>query len=174
MTTRDWVRLVASGLLILAVQILIINNLNLNQYMFPQLYIVLLLSLPINLKHWVGYLIAFAMGFIVDSFSYTPGLQSFTAVFIMFLRYGYFNNLVDKEWLSTGIRPSFNTADSGWYMAYVSIFTFVFHFILLILENFSFANFGGTLLKILYSSSLAIFLILLFQFTFNRETVNDE
>lgn len=174
MITKDWIRLVASGLVILAVQILIINNLNLNQFMFPQLYILLLLSLPINLKHYTGYLIAFVLGFIVDSFSYTPGLQSFTAVFIMFLRYGYFNNLVDKEWLSTGIRPSFGTADSGWYLAYVSIFTFVFHFILLVLENFSFVNFGGTLLKILYSSSLAILLILLFQFTFNRETVNDE
>ncbi|MBO6516419.1 MAG: rod shape-determining protein MreD [Bacteroidia bacterium] len=174
MITRDWIRLVASSIVVLAVQILIINNLNLNQYMFPQLYIILLLSLPINLKHYVGYLIAFIMGFVVDSFSYTPGLQSFTAVFVMFLRYSYFNNLVDKEWLSSGIRPSFSNADSGWYLAYVSIFTFVFHFVLLILENFSFVNFGGTMLKILYSSSLAILLILLFQFTFNRETVNDE
>lgn len=174
MNTRDWIRLFVSGIVILAVQVLIINNLNLNQYMFPQLYIILLMSLPINLKHWVGYLIAFVLGFIVDSFSYTPGLQSFTAVFVMFLRYLYFNNLVDKEWLSTGVRPSFTTVDRGWYMAYVAIFTFVFHLVLLLLENFSFNNFGHTLLKITYSSSLAILLILLFQFTFNRETVNDE
>jgi rod shape-determining protein MreD len=174
MNTRDWLRLVASSVLILAVQILIINNLNLNQYMFPQLYIILLIALPINLKHWVGYLIAFTLGFVVDSFSYTPGLQSFTCVLIMFIRYTYFNTLVDKEWLSTGIRPSFTTADTGWYLAYVAIFTFVFHFVLLLLEDFSFVNFGNTLLKIVYSSTLAIMLILLFQFTFNRETVHDE
>ncbi len=173
METRDWVRLVLSGFVILAIQVLVINNLNLNQYMFPQLYILLLITLPINLKHWVGYLIAFALGFAVDSFSYTPGLQSFTAVSVMFLRYVYFNNLVDKEWLSTGVRPSFTSVDSGWFVAYVGIFTLVFHTILFFLENFSFTHLGSTLLKILYSSSLAIFLILLFTFTFNRETTND-
>lgn len=173
MQTRDWIRLVLSGFVILAIQILVINNLNLNQYMFPQLYIILLITLPINLKHWVGYLIAFSLGFVVDSFSYTPGLQSFTAVFIMFLRYAYFNNVVDKEWLSTGIRPSFSTADAGWFVVYVSIFTTIFHTVLFLMENFSFSNFGSTLLKILYSSSLAILLILLFLFTFNRETTND-
>jgi rod shape-determining protein MreD len=173
MQTRDWIRLVLSGIVILAIQVLIINNLNLNQYMFPQLYIILLITLPINLKHWIGYLIAFVMGFIIDGFSYTPGLQSFTAVFTMFLRYGYFNTVVDKEWLSTGIRPNFSTADAGWVVAYVSILTTVFHTILFVMENFSFAHFGSTLLKILYSSSLAIFLILLFLFTFNRETTDD-
>ncbi|MFT5723953.1 MAG: rod shape-determining protein MreD [Bacteroidia bacterium] len=173
MQTRDWIRLFASGILILAIQILVINNLNLNQYMFPQLYILLLLTLPINLKHWVGYLIAFALGFIVDSFSYTPGLQSFTTVFIMFVRHAYFNTIVDKEWLSTGIRPNFSNTETGWFIAYVSIFTFVFHAVLFVLENFSFSHFGSTLLKIGYSSSLAILLILLFLFTFNRESTND-
>lgn len=173
MQTRDWIRLVVSGIAILIIQILVINNLNLNQYMFPQLYILLLLTLPINLKHWIGYLIAFVLGFIVDSFSYTPGLQSFTAVFVMFLRYGYFNNLVDKEWLSTGVKPSFNSVDTSWFLAYTSVFTLVFHTVLFVLENFSFTHFGTTLLKILYSSSLAILLILLFLFTFNRETSND-
>ena len=173
MQTRDWIRFVLSAIVILAIQVLVINNLNLYQYMFPQLYIILLLTLPINLKHWIGYLLAFALGFVIDSFSYTPGLQSFTAVFIMFLRYAYFNTVVDKEWLSTGIRPNFSTADTGWFIIYVSIFTTVFHTILFLMENFSFSNFGSTLFKIAYSSSLAIFLILLFLFTFNRETAND-
>ena len=173
METRDWLRLGLSGFVILAIQVLVINNLNLNQFMFPQLYIILLITLPINLKHWVGYLIAFALGFVIDSFSYTPGLQSFTAVFIMFLRYTYFNTIVDKEWLSTGIRPNFGTADTGWFVIYVSIFTTVFHTILFIMENFSFTNFGNTLMKIGYSSSLAILLILLFLFTFNRPSAND-
>jgi len=62
MQTRDWIRFVLSAIVILAIQVLVINNLNLNQYMFPQLYIILLLTLPINLKHWIGYLIAFALG----------------------------------------------------------------------------------------------------------------
>jgi rod shape-determining protein MreD len=173
MQSRDWVRLFLSSIVILAIQILVINNLNLNQYMFPQLYILLLITLPINLKHWIGYLIAFALGFVVDSFSYTPGLQSFTGVLVMFIRYSYFNTIVDKEWLSSGIKPNFGNTDNGWFVIYISIFTFTFHAVLFVLENFSLSHFGNTMLKTLYSSSLAIFLILLFLFTFNRPATND-
>ena len=174
MATRDWIRLISASIVLLAVQILVLNNLNLNQYMFPQLYIMVLITLPINLKHWIGYLIAFVLGFILDGFSYTPGLQAFTGTAIMFLRYEYFNRLVDKEWLSTGVRPTFGLVDTGWFVTYTTIFTFLFHFILFTIEDFNFFGYSTTLLKILYSSSLAVFLILLFQFTFNRVQLNDE
>lgn len=173
MRTSNWIWLITFGILVLLVQILILNNLYLNKYMFPQLYVVLLLTLPINIKHWVSYLVAFVIGFIVDSFAYTPGLHSFTCVMIMFLRYTYFNNFVDKEWLSTGITPNFDTTEGLWLATYVSIFSFIFTFILILLENFTFHQFGITLLKILYSSSLSILLILLFLFSFRKKT-NDE
>lgn len=170
MKTNQWIRLFTFGLMIILVQVLIINNLELNKYMFPQIYIVLLLTLPVNIKHWISYLIAFGIGYTVDTFTYTPGLHAFTAVFVMFLRYVYFNNFVDKEWLSTGISPNFDTTETPWLMAYISIFATIYHMVLLILENFNFTHFGDTLLKILYSTLLSIMLILLFMFTFRNKT----
>ncbi|MCB0734991.1 MAG: hypothetical protein H6608_10170 [Flavobacteriales bacterium] len=173
MKTANWIRLISYGLILIPIQVLVINNLELNRYMFPQIYILLLLTLPVNIQHWVSYLIAFVIGFTVDMFTYTPGLHAFTCVSVVFLRYVYFNNFVDKEWLSTGISPDFNTTDGIWLVVYVSIYSLFFHFILLTLENFSFIHYGITLLKILYSSSLAIFLILLLLFTFRARTSDE-
>lgn len=173
MSSRDWITFILSASGLLALQILVLNNLNLNQYMYPQVYIIALMTLPINVKHWLSYLIAFALGFVVDTFSYTPGLHSFAAVFVMFLRYSYFNSFVDKEWLSTGIRPEFGNTETVWLLAYTGLFAFVFHFVLLVLEEFSFNHFGSTLLKIGYSTLLAILLILLLLFTTSRQSTND-
>ncbi|MCB9261471.1 MAG: rod shape-determining protein MreD [Flavobacteriales bacterium] len=166
MKSNEWFIFGLKALLLVAVQVLIIDHLNLNQYMFPQIYIMLLMSLPINLPHWQGYVAGFLLGALADSFG-TPGLHSFTCVFMMFFRHQYFSRFVDKEWLATGIRPNFNNTDRSWYLLYMPLFVFIFHFILLSLESFSFHHFVNTLLKIIYSSSLAIFLILLFQFSFN-------
>lgn len=173
MKTNHWFRLFTFGGFLVLIQVLIINNLNLNRFMFPQIYILALLVLPVNIKHWVSYLIAFTLGLIVDSFTNTPGLHSFTAVAIMFLRYVYFNSFVDKEWLSTGISPSFNTTESLWMVSYVAIFSSLYHFVLLLLDNFTFEYFGNTLLKILYSSSLSILLILLFLFAFRNKSSHE-
>jgi len=173
MKTNHWIRLIVFGLFLILIQVLIINNLNLNRFMFPQIYILILLGLPVNIKHWLSYLIAFSVGFIVDSFTYTPGLHAFTAVLIMFLRHLYFNIFVDKEWLSTGISPSFDTTEGLWLVSYVAIFSFLYHFVLLLMESFTFFEFGNTLLKIVYSSSLSILLILLFLFAFRNRTLNE-
>ena len=54
METRDWIRFGLSAFVILAIQVLVINNLNLNQYMFPQLYILLLI---ISLRYMIMLLL---------------------------------------------------------------------------------------------------------------------
>ncbi|MBI1305523.1 MAG: hypothetical protein GC181_02785 [Bacteroidetes bacterium] len=173
MKASNWFRYLRFAIWLLPLQVLVINNLDLNRFMFPQVYILLLLTLPVNIQHWQSYLIAFFTGFAVDMFSYTPGLHSFTCVLLVFLRYVYFNNFVDKDWLNSGISPDFDSTEPIWLIVYVAISSVFFHWVLFTLENLSFANYGNTLLTVLYSSSLAIFLILLILFSL-RTTITDE
>jgi rod shape-determining protein MreD len=140
----------------------------------PQVFILFLVALPIDLKHWQSYLFGFGIGFMVDSFTGVPGIAAATATLLMFLRHYYFNNFVDKELLDSGMKPSLINSEPAWYLGYLSIFSFVFHFFFILIETFSFANFGDTLLKIVFSTGSSIVLMLLIQFLFGfRKFVND-
>jgi rod shape-determining protein MreD len=168
-----WIRTIFGGILLLAFQILVLNGLDIDAHIHPQIYILLLLSLPVNLPHWLSMFIAFGVGYFVDWFSDTQGLHAATLTMLAYIRYGYLKAAIDKDQYLEGMRPVYGNVENVWYLVYVSIFSFIFHFVLFILEDFSFSHFGDTLLTILYSSSLAILLILLIQFTFNTRVTND-
>jgi len=170
----NWVALIFGLIGLVLLQTLILNEVKISKYVHPQVFILFLAALPINLKHWHSYLIGFAIGFLVDAFTMVPGLAAATCTFVMFLRHYYFYNFVDKELLDSGMRPSMTNSEPAWYLAYISIFTFVFHFFFVLVETFSFANFGETLLKIVFSSGSAILLMLIIQFLFGfRNFVKD-
>ncbi|MFT4522044.1 MAG: rod shape-determining protein MreD [Bacteroidia bacterium] len=173
MKISTWLRFIITALALVALQVLVLNHLDINEYMFPQVYILVFIVLPVNTSHWPSYLFAFLVGALVDSFTYTPGFNSFACVLLVFIRYAYFKNFVDKELLDSGVSPSFSNTDSGWTMAYVAIFSFLFHFVLFTLESFTFTNFLGTMLKILMSTSLSILLILLLLFVFRSKTQDE-
>ena len=170
----NWFGLISGLIGLVLLQTLILNEVSLGKYVHPQVFILFLVALPINLKHWQSYVVGFAIGFLVDAFTYVPGIAAATCTFIMFLRHYYFHNFVDKELLDSGMRPSLAHSETAWYLAYLSIFTLVFHFLFILIETFSFANFGETLLTIVFSSGSAIVLMLLIQFLFGfRNFVND-
>lgn len=170
----NWFRLIAAFIGLVLLQTLIINEIKISKYVHPQVFILFLVALPINLKHYQSYLIGFFIGFVVDSFTAVPGIAAATGTLVMFLRHYYFHNFVDKELLDSGMRPSLSSSEPAWYLGYLSIFSFVFHFFFIVIETFSFANFGDTLLKIVFSTGSSIVLMLLIQFLFGfRNFVND-
>lgn len=170
----NWFGLITGLIGLILLQVLILNEVSLGKYVHPQIFILFLIALPVNLKHWQSYLIGFGVGLAVDAFTHVPGIAAASCTFLMFLRYNYFHNFVDKELLDSGIRPGLSTAEPGWYLVYLSIFSLVFHFIFILAETFSFANFGETLLTIVFSAGSSIVLMLIVQFLFGfRNFVND-
>lgn len=156
----------------LALQILVLNGLDLSAQVYPQIYILILLSLPVNTQHWVLMLVGFFLGYFIDWFSDTQGLQAASLTFVGYLRYGYLKTVMDKEAFSSGIRPVYGNVENAWYVVYISIFCLLFHSTLFFLADFTFVHFGDTLIKILFSTSLSILLILLIQFVFNSRLRN--
>ena len=156
-----WVRTILSGILLLALQILVLNGLDISSQFYPQVYFLILLSLPVNTQHWVLMLVGFFLG-----------LHAAALTFVAYLRYGYLKTVMDKEAFSSGIRPIYGQVENAWYVVYISIFSLIFHSALFFLADFTFVHFGETLIKILLSSSLSILLILLIQFVFNSRVRN--
>jgi rod shape-determining protein MreD len=170
----NWISFILGLIGLVLLQTLVLNEIRISQYVHPQVFILFLVALPINLKHWQGYLIGFGIGFLIDAFTSVPGIAAATCTLIMFLRHYYFHNFVDRELLDSGMRPSLINSKSSWYLGYLSIFALVFHFFFILIETFSFANFEDTLLKIVFSTASAVVLMLLIQFLFGfRKFVND-
>ena len=55
--------------LLLALQVLVLNNIEIFGYMNPYLYIIFILMLPANLNRNLVVLLGFALGFCVDIFA---------------------------------------------------------------------------------------------------------
>ena len=53
----------------LTLQILVFNNIKFLGFINPQIYLIPLLLLPLEMKKWIQYVIAFTTGFIIDMFS---------------------------------------------------------------------------------------------------------
>lgn len=167
-----WFRTILGGIFLLALQILVLNGLDISAQMYPQIYILILLSLPVNTQHWVLMLVGFFLGYFMDWFSDTQGLHAAALTFVGYLRFGYLKTVMDKEAFNSGIRPIYGNVENAWYVVYIAIFSLIFHSVLFFLADFTFVHFGDTLIKIFFSSSLSILLILLIQFVFNSRVRN--
>jgi len=146
-------------ILLVLFQVLVLNNIQFLGYINPYLYILFILSLPVQTPRWFSLVLAFAIGLTIDIFSNTPGTHTFATVLIAFLRNGIIKLFTSIE-EGNNPTPSFYTFGVGAYIKYVVIIVFIHHTTLFYLEAFSFAHFWIISSKIVLSSLLTILVIM--------------
>jgi rod shape-determining protein MreD len=167
------IRLLFFCLGLMALQILVLNQIELHRTIYPQVYILGFLLFPINTRHWVVLLIGFFSGLCLDMFTNTPGIHAMSLTAILYLRHFYFSNYFDKNKLELNLMPTYDVMDSGFYLGYLAVFTVAFHTLFFVLLFFSFAHKLDILQSIFISSSLSILLMLMLQFMFNPKQEED-
>lgn len=148
--------------LLVLFQVLVLNNIQFLGYINPYLYILFILSLPVQTPRWFSLVLAFALGLTIDAFSNTMGMHAFATVLVTFLRDGIIKLFTAIE-EGNNPTPSFHTFGVSAYIKYVVVMVFIHHFTLFFLEAFSFTNFWITGAKILLSSLITILIIFGFQ-----------
>ncbi|HEY5590059.1 MAG TPA: rod shape-determining protein MreD [Paludibacter sp.] len=146
-------------ILLVLFQVLVLNNIQFLGYINPYLYILFILSLPVQTPRWFSLVLAFAIGLTIDIFSNTPGTHTFATVLIAFLRNGIIKLFTSIE-EGNNPTPSFYTFGVGAYIKYVVIIVFIHHTTLFYLEAFSFTHFWIISSKIVLSSLLTILVIM--------------
>ncbi|HRZ96798.1 MAG TPA: rod shape-determining protein MreD [Paludibacter sp.] len=144
---------------LVAIQVLALNNIQFLGYINPYIYILFIFSLPARLPRWLTLILAFILGLSIDIFSNTAGLHAFATVLIAFMREGTIKVFTSIE-EGNNPEPSFYTFGVGSYIKYIVALVFVHHFTLFMLEAFSFEHLGMTLLKVLLNSAITILIIL--------------
>ena len=123
--------------LLVALQVLILNNVELAGYMNPYLYLIFLLILPANMNRTALLLIGFVLGFTIDVFENSGGIHASATLFLAFVRPALFRLIAGPGSIEIE-RMNIRTLGVGRFMTLAAIAVFLHHFWLFMLEAFSF------------------------------------
>ncbi len=165
MTIRNVIRFIVLVLL----QIFILNNINFRGYLDPYLYVLFILLLPFDTPKWLQLLSAFLIGFFVDLFSHSLGMNAAASVLMAFARPTVLQLLSPGREYDPGVPPGISGFGFRWFLSYSLILIFLHHFVLFMLEAFGFNDFLSTLYRILVNTVFTTLLVLLSQFLFIRK-----
>lgn len=164
-------RIVKYGLMffvLIIIQVLVLNQIQLGGYLNPFIYILFIMLLPLDMPRYLLLILAFITGLTVDAFSNSTGIHAAATVFIAYIKPSVIRYISNRE-EDRNLYPGLKQNKFVWFLSYTVIMVFFHHFILFFLEYFTFSHFFHTLLKIILSSVLSVFVIILSQFLMFRE-----
>ena len=116
-------------------------------------------------------IVAFLLGFALDSFRFNPGFHSAACVLIAYVRPYLINLLIPQEGADTNYEEPSAKSMGGFvpYMVYVTTLTLIHNGWLFFLEAWEFANIWYFIIKTLLSTAISLLLILVTELLFNRK-----
>ena len=150
---------IVSFVVLVLVQVLVLNNVHFMGYVNPYVYILFILLLPVHLSRHFTLILAFVLGLIIDTFSNTYGMHAFSTVLIAYLQTFAINLYANIE-EDTNPIPSFKAFGVFAFSKYVITLVFIHHASFFLLEIFSFAEFGHTLLRIVFNTLITTVVLL--------------
>lgn len=152
--------------LLIAVQVLILNNVHFSGLLNPYLYIYFLLVLPVDFSPNLGLLLGFALGLTIDMLSQTLGMHTIATVFAAYGRPYIMRYMAPRDGYEFSRVPGVRQMGWLWFITYSSIMILLHHFVLFFVEAFRMTGFWITLGKSIGSGLLTLLLILIVQLLF--------
>lgn len=163
--TTNLIRLI----LYIALQVLVLKEINLggqnHNLIFIFIYQIAILTLPFQIPQFFVVLIAFVIGFIVDLFYLSPGVNAGACLWMVLFRPIVLRIFEPQNGYQNDMSPTIGDLGIIWFMKYSSVLLFIFFLSYFILQIFTFVYTGEILIKTILSffvSSIIIFLLQLF------------
>ncbi|QEH40536.1 rod shape-determining protein MreD [Chitinophaga sp. XS-30] len=154
-------------ILLILFQVLVLDQILIHQLVNPYLYMLFILLLPFNLPRPAVQLLGLFLGLTLDMFSDTMGLHAAACVFIAYLRPFILNILSPQGGFEVIQRtPSVTSMGTSQFAIYVSILVLLHNIVYFCLSVFSFADPLYLLIKILLSTAVSLFLVLIYELLF--------
>lgn len=147
--------------MLVLLQVLVLNRISFLGYGIPFVYIYFVMKLPLGYNRSLTTLFSFLIGFTIDIFCNTPGLNAAATTLIGFISRPVQSLFFTIDDYNEQI-PSIGSL-GGAYMKYAILLTFVHHVALVSLEAFSYFNPVILLLRVVVSTVLTSLLILAFE-----------
>lgn len=153
---------------LVAIQVLILNNVQLGGIINPYLYVLFLLTLPVQTPRVLLLFIGFALGISIDLFQNSVGIHAFACVLIAFIRPSWLKLVAPRDGFEPDESPEIKKFGFRWFLLYSSVLVFLHHLVIFNLEIFRLSDFWTTQLRVVYSSVFTIALIIISQYLLYR------
>ncbi len=157
--------------LLILMQFYVFDKVHLHYMVTPYIYFLFILWMPFQLNRTVQMLLAFLLGFVLDSFRHSPGFHSAACVLIAYLRPFLINILIPQEGADTNYDEPSVKSMGGFmpYMLYAGVLTLIHHGWLFLLEAWQFGDFWYFIIKTLLSTIVSLLLIIITEMLFSRK-----
>lgn len=154
-------------LVLVAVQILVLNNIYFWQLINPLVYIYFIIKLPYQTPRWALLVWAFVLGFSIDVFCGTPGMNAAATLAATFVRPVFTGFASGRRDYEGDAAPSARQDGSVWY-SFVLTFTAVHHLTLYFLEDFGNGQWGIVLMRTASNTVVTVIFITLIDYLFAK------
>jgi hypothetical protein len=153
------------------VQAFVLDKIRLHQMVTPYIYFMFILWLPFTMSRSWQLLIAFILGFTLDSFRHNPGFHAAACVLIAYIRPFLISLLIPQEGADSNYDEPSPKSMGGFmpFMIYATILTVIHHSWLFMLEAWQFGNFWYFIVKTLLSTLISLLLIVITELLFVRK-----
>ena len=155
--------------LLMAVQILVFNNIYLGGVFNPYIYVLIILSLPIEISAIATLFIGFFTGIILDMFTHTYGMHTMAFTLFGFLRPLVLSGVAPRDGYAFGASANVRDMGLGLYSAYALILIFTHHLLLFVLEGFGSQSIWLIIERVLLNTLLTFVIIMVIQ-SFSRKS----
>ena len=145
-------------------QVLVMDNVMINGYMIPYIYILFILLMPFETPRWIQLLSGFALGLAMDLFTGTLGMHTAATVLAAFARPYLLDLLASRDGYEPETFPRVHYYGLLWFLKYAALIVVIHHLALFYLEVFQLKHFFSTLLRVILSSILSTSTIVLSQY----------
>jgi len=149
--------------LLMVVQVLVFNNIYLGGVLNPYVYVLIILSLPIEIGALATLMIGFFTGFILDLFSHTYGMHTMAFTLFGFLRPMVLSAIAPRDGYAFNSSANVRDMGLGLYAAYALILIFTHHLLLFILEGFGVESVWLIIEKVFLNTLLTFSIIMVLQ-----------
>lgn len=154
-------------LVLIAMQVFLFKNIGYYNLASPFPYILFIFLLPTGMPNFVLFTVAFLTGLSVDVFYDTLGVNAAACVALAAYRVFFMKITIEND-MDTFITPILGEMNFKWFLSYTFFGTLIHHFVLVLLETFSFKQFQYTLATIGLSCIFTMAILLIFSFLFYK------
>jgi rod shape-determining protein MreD len=147
-------------ILLLLAQVLICNHIAIFNVAVPIIFIYFIIRLPIDVGKGLLFTLAFLMGFCVDMFSDTPGVNSLASTLLAALKRPVYYAYVQRDDKTMTLLPSISTLGVATYCKYLLSMVGIYCLLAFTIEYFNFADVKDIVI-LSASSCLLTFIMLL-------------
>ncbi|MCM1349234.1 MAG: rod shape-determining protein MreD [Firmicutes bacterium] len=157
---KSSLQILTISVVLVLVQVIVLNRICLFGVAVPLAFIYVILRLPISMaKEWL-FTIAFVLGFIVDVFSDTAGINTLSCLVIAALRGPVLHLYFPREDELSNPLPSIATLGPFVYFKYALTLAFIYCLSVFFLESFSMFRFWHLVQCVLASTVLTTALLI--------------